>query len=139
MFYAGITKVVNPEWTAAGVLENATTFSGLYHWFASPNILPFINVVNEWGLTLLGVSLILGIFIRLSAPLGAVLMILYYFPGLQFPLVGTHSYLVDEHVVYACALIVLAVFRAGRVYGLQGWVAQVPGFRRFPKLMNRLG
>ena len=84
MLYAGITKVLDPQWSAAGYLKGAKTFAGLYQWLLSPGILPAVNFINEWGLTLLGVSLILGIFVRLSSVLGAVLMLLYYFPVLIF-------------------------------------------------------
>ena len=139
MFYAGITKILNPEWSARGYLGGAATFTSFYQWLASPNVLPFIDAINEWGLTFLGISLILGLYVRLSASLGAVLMILYYFPVLQFPHVPPHSYLVDEHVVYALALVVLAVFRSGRMWGLHRWASRLPYCRRFPKLMNWLG
>ncbi len=117
-FYAGITKVLNPKWSAAGYLKGAHTFVGFYHWLASPKLLPFVNFANEWGLTLLGVSLILGIFIRYSAPLGAVLMFLYYFVILQFPHPNVNSFLVDEHVLYSAGLFVLAAFRADTVWSL---------------------
>src|SRR3989344_8616964 len=102
-FYAGITKVVNPEWSAAGYLQGAKTFTGLYQWLAQPGIIPVINFINEWGLLLLGVALILGIFVRLGAVLGVLLMLLYYFPVLDFPYIGKTAYLVDEHIVYALA------------------------------------
>ncbi|MEK7616213.1 MAG: DoxX family membrane protein [Patescibacteria group bacterium] len=117
-FYAGITKVLNPEWSAAGYLQGAKTFTGLFHWFASPGILPLTNLVNEWGLTLIGLSLILGLGVRLSGVLGAVLMLLYYFPILDFPYPNTHSYIVDEHIIYLFALLLLAGLRAGRMWGL---------------------
>ncbi len=119
MFYAGITKVLDPGWSAAGYLSGAKTFAGLYQWFLQPGVLPVINFVNEWGLTLLGVSLILGIGVRISAPLGAVLMMLYYFPVLQFPYIPSHSYIVDDHIIDAAALLVLAAFDAGSVWGLE--------------------
>lgn len=119
MFYAGITKVLNPEWSAAGYLNNAKTFTGLFQWLASPGMLPVINFINEWGLTLLGLSLILGVCVKWSGILGAVLMMLYYFPVLDFPKVGEHSYLVDEHIIYAVVLVVLALFNAGAVWGLE--------------------
>ncbi|MEK7133249.1 MAG: DoxX family membrane protein, partial [Patescibacteria group bacterium] len=70
MFYAGIAKILNPEWSAAGYLKSAKTFVGFYQWLASPGVLPIINFLNEWGLTILGVSLILGIGVRLSSILG---------------------------------------------------------------------
>jgi thiosulfate dehydrogenase [quinone] large subunit len=119
MLYAGITKIINPAWSAEGYLKGAKTFTGFYQWLAGPGILPAVNFVNEWGLTLLGVSLILGIGVRLSSVLGAVLMLLYYFPVLDFPYPNPHSYLVDEHIIYTLVLLLLASFRAGRVWGLE--------------------
>jgi thiosulfate dehydrogenase [quinone] large subunit len=132
MFYAGITKVLNPVWSAEGYLRSAKTFPGFYQWLAGPGILPVINFVNEWGLTMLGVSLILGIAVRLSSVLGAVLMILYWFPVLQFPYVE-HGFLVDDHVVYALVLLYFAAVRAGRVWGLESWCANLPICRKFSK------
>lgn len=117
MLYAGITKVLNPAWSAAGYLNGAKTFAGLYQWLLNPSVLPVVNFVNEWGLTLLGVSLIVGIFVRLTSALGAVLMLLYYFPVLAFPYAGEHSYIVDEHIIYALVLLLFVATRAGRIWG----------------------
>lgn len=138
MFYAGITKVLNPAWSAVGYLTNAKTFAGFYQWIAQPAFLSFINFVNEWGLTLLGLSLVLGLFVRLSSVLGAALMLLYYFPVLEFPYVA-HSFLVDEHIVYALVLIFFAAGRAGRVWGLEKWCSGLPICSKFPRLRNLLG
>ena len=139
MFYAGITKVIDPAWSAGGYLKGAKTFVGFYQWLASPGILPLVNFVNEWGLTLLGLSLILGIFVRLSSILGAVLMLLYYLPILDFPYPNPHSYLVDEHIVYVFVLLLFAGLRAGRVWGLENWCSNLPICSRFPKLREWLG
>ena len=117
-FYAGITKVLKPGWSAAGFLQGAKTFPDFFHWFASPAVLPFTNFMNEWGLTLLGVSLILGVFIRWTAPLGIILMALYYLPILQFPYPNVNSFIVDEHIIYMVALAVLAACKAGSYWGL---------------------
>lgn len=138
-FYAGITKVLDPSWSAAGYLLSAKTFPGLYAWFASPDILPFINVVNEWGLTLVGLCLILGIFVRISSIGGATLMALYYFPILDGVYPNAHALIVDEHVVYFFAFLVLAAFRAGRVFGLEKWCERLPICSHFPKLRALLG
>lgn len=139
MFYAGITKVLNPDWSAAGYLKGAKTFAGFYQWFLQPNILPIINFVNEWGLTLLGVSLILGIGVRISSIFGAALMLLYYFPVLEFPLVPPHSFIVDDHIIDTLVLVFLAAVKAGRYYGLENWWSNLPICSRFPKLRNWLG
>lgn len=118
-FWAGITKVLKPGWSAAGFLQGAKTFPDLFHWFASPAMLPITNFANEWGLTLLGISLILGIFIRWSAPFGMVLMILYYLPILQFPYPDANLFIVDQHIIFIIVLAVLYAFGAGRCWGLE--------------------
>lgn len=138
MFYAGITKVINPEWSAAGYLSGAKMFVGFYNWLLSPSILPTVNLVNEWGLTLLGISLILGIGVRLSSALGALLMLLYYIP-LGFPYPNPHSYIVDEHIIYLATLLYLSTIRAGRVWGLENWCSNLPICSKYPKLRNWLG
>ena len=122
MFYAGIVKVINPSWSAAGYLKSAKTFAGFYQWLLDPAILPWIDFINEWGLTLLGVSLILGVFVRLSSVLGAVLMLLYYFPALEFPYIKPFSYIIDDHIIYALALLALGSLGAGRIWGVDRWL-----------------
>jgi thiosulfate dehydrogenase [quinone] large subunit len=117
-FYAGITKVFNPEWSAAFYLKDAKTFSEFFQFLLQPDILPIVNFLNVWGLTLIGVSLILGIFVRISAPLGALMMILYYLPELHFPYAGEHSMIVDDHIIYAIIFVMLAVSNAGTKFGL---------------------
>lgn len=118
MFYAGITKVLDPSWSAAGYIKGVKNFKLLYDFLLSPSVLPLVNFLNEWGLTLLGISLIFGIFVRLSSTLGIVLMLLYYLPIMNFPYVGDHSYIVDEHMVYSLILILFIAFNAGKIWGL---------------------
>lgn len=138
-FYAGITKVIDPSWSAAGYLKGAKTFSEFYNFLLQPNLLPIINFLNAWGLTLLGVSLLLGIFVRLSSYLGAGLMLLYYIPILSFPFVGQHSFLVDEHIIYILSLLLLGSLKAGRYWGLENWCSKLPICSKYPKLREWLG
>lgn len=116
--YAGLTKISNPEWTSVGYLKSAKTFADLYAWFAAPANIGWVNFLNQWGLTLIGISLILGLAVRWSSLAGIVLMALYYFPILQFPYVGEHFYIVDEHVIYSLGLLVLYFGKAGEYFGL---------------------
>lgn len=118
MLYAGISKIIKPGWTAAGYLGSAKTLPSLYAWFAGPGILSVVNFLNEWGAVLIGISLILGILVRVSSIFGIILMILYYLPVLQFPYVGANSYIIDQHVIYIITFAVLAAFDAGRTFGL---------------------
>ena len=139
MFYAGITKILDPQWSAAGYLKGAKAFPGFFQWFLDPSVLPVVNFINEWGLTLLGISLILGVFVRLSSILGVLLMMLYYFPILDWPYPNPHSYIVDEHIIYTVVLLYFAAVGAGRVWGLENWCAGLPVCRNIPKLRNWLG
>lgn len=138
-FYAGITKVLNPAWSAEGYLRSAKTFPAFYAWLASAPLLPVTNFINEWGLTLLGASLILGLFVRASSIAGALLMLLYYFPVLTFPTIKTTAFIVDEHIVYALLLLFFAAMRPGRVWGLEQWCSGLPICRKFPTLRAWLG
>ena len=113
LLYAGVTKLLDPSWSAAGYLNNAQTFSGLYAWLASDQLLPIVNILNEWGLTLIGLSLVLGAFTRISSLAGALLMLLYYFPALNFPIANSHYYLIDYHIIFIIDLILLHFTEAG--------------------------
>ena len=116
-FYAGITKVLDPQWSAEGYLKGAKAFSWFFQILLDPSVLPIINFMNKWGLTLLGISLILGLFVRFSSLLGVLLMALYYM-ALGFPYPNPHSYIVDEHIIYISILFFFAAVKAGRVFGL---------------------
>lgn len=116
--YAGLSKVLNPSWSAAGYLKAAKTLPELYTWLALPSNIGWVNFLNEWGLTLIGLSLVLGLWVRWSGLLGVLLMILYYIPTLSFPYAGDHSLLIDEHVIYSLGLLVLVSFRAGHFWGV---------------------
>lgn len=139
--YAGFDKLRNPAWSAAGYIKRAKLFTPFYSWLAEPTILPVVNFLNEWGLTLIGLSLILGIFVRLSSYLGVIMMLLYYFAisTFNFPYPTSHSFLVEEHIIYSAALIVLAAFEAGRVWGLEPWCSRLPICSRYPVLRRLLG
>lgn len=136
--YSGVTKILNTDWSSIKYLQNAKTFTGMYSWMAQPSILPYINSINEWGQILLGISLVLGIGMRLSTTLGAILMTLYYF-ALPFPHPNPQSFIVDEHVIYALIMIYLGAVRAGRIYGIETWCSKLPLCSKYPKLRKLIG
>ncbi len=138
-FYAGITKVLDPAWSSSGYLKGAKTFAFLYQWMLDPNILPYIDFLNKWGLTLLGISLLLGIMVRLSSALGAGLMFLYYLPLLAGIYPNANSVLVDQHIIYIGVLLLLGVFRAGRIWGLEEWCSGLPICKRYPGIRALFG
>lgn len=130
MLYGGITKIMDPSWSAKSFLLSAQTFPEFYAWFAQPHLLPYVNLLNEWGLALIGASLILGVFVPISAFFGAALMMLYYFPDMQFPMVGEHALIVDFHFIYAICFLVLMGMHAGRYMGIDKRIAERMSFFR---------
>lgn len=137
-FYSGVTKIANPEWSAAGFLNNAKTFQEFFSFFAQPEILPLVNILNSWGQMLIGAALLLGIFVRLASFSGVLLMILYYLPILQFPYPNQSSFIIDQHIIYAAALLVLATLKAGKAWGLQKRLFQLQFFSRHPRIKSVL-
>jgi thiosulfate dehydrogenase [quinone] large subunit len=78
--YEGLTKLLDPTWTAKGYLESAGWLGAeVFHWMAAnPAVLQVVDLLNAWGLFVIGVALILGCFTRIAAILGALLLMLYY-------------------------------------------------------------
>ncbi len=119
--YAGLSHVLNPNWTALGYLKGSQTLSGFYQWLGSSQNIGWVNFLNEWGMTLIGLSLVVGIFVRIAAASGILVMILYYIPILSFPYVGkgTNSFIVDQHIIFISVLFLLFSFDAGKYLGLK--------------------
>jgi uncharacterized membrane protein YphA (DoxX/SURF4 family) len=125
--YEGISKMLIPDWTAAGYMENSRwIFSGFFHWLAaSPLTLQIVDFVNMWGLTLFGLALILGIFIRTASIGGIVLLSLYYlanppFVGIDFGIPAEGHYLfVNKNLIEIAALVLIVAFPTGRKFGLE--------------------
>ncbi|WP_276299406.1 DoxX family membrane protein [Halorussus lipolyticus] len=117
LFYAGITKVLDPSWSAKGFLLNAipagNPFGGLWTTLAN-DWLWLIDPLNQWGLTLVGLALLLGAFVRWSAFWGAVMMVFYWAASLPL----ANGLVIDSHIVYAMLLFGLGAFGAGRILGL---------------------
>ncbi|HLD96365.1 MAG TPA: DoxX family membrane protein [Patescibacteria group bacterium] len=120
--YAGLTKVLNPEWTAAGYLKGAKTFTDLYQWFAADANIGWVSFLNQWGQVLIGTAMILGVGVRIASWGGALMMLLYYFPVLVFPKIGANSYLVDEHIIYALVFLVFGALGAQSTWGVSAWL-----------------
>ena len=132
IFYGGITKVLNPEWSARGFLLNAipegNPFAGLWTTLANDWIW-LIDPLNAWGLTLVGLALIVGAAVRWSAFWGAVMMLFYWAAALEGGLLAglplAHGWVVDDHLVYAALLFGLGAFGAGRIFGVDAYLEQL--------------
>ena len=124
--YEGLSKLTNPGWSAAGYLtQSRGPFAGLFRWMAAdPNVLANVNLLNKWGLTAIGLGLILGCFTRLAAASGLLVILLFYlcnppFVGYFYSIPTEGSYLVvNKNLVEAAGLGVIIVTRSGRAAGL---------------------
>ena len=124
--YEGVSKLINPYWSSAAyLLDSKWIFSSLAETIVSnPTLLGISDFVNMWGLTLVGASLLLGLFSRYSALVGMGFVLGYYlfappFLGLEYSRPGEGSYIiVNKNLIEACALWVLFTFPTGHVIGL---------------------
>ncbi|HUL79665.1 MAG TPA: DoxX family membrane protein [Vicinamibacteria bacterium] len=124
--YEGIAKLEKPAWSAAGfLLQSRGLFSGLFRWMAAnENVLAVVNPLNMWGLTLIGLGLIVGCFTRVASASGILLILLFYlcnppFVGYFYSIPMEGNYLiVNKNLVELCALAVVFTTGSGRVVGL---------------------
>jgi thiosulfate dehydrogenase [quinone] large subunit len=118
------------DWSVAGFLGGAKTFHGLFALFTGPVVAPLITFLVSWGHLLIGLSLLVGLLVRVSSAFGIALMLLYWMAHMDFPYISdTNNFLVDEHIVNALVLGLLIATHAGHVWGLDAWAAQQKGVR----------
>jgi hypothetical protein len=46
-------------------------------------------------------------------------------------MVGPNNFIVEYHLVYTALIVYLAAVRAGRVFGLEGWLEKQPAARDY--------
>ena len=100
-----------------------------------PGIAAVLTFLVEYGHLLIGLSLLTGLMVRVSASFGIMLMLVYWTAHMDFPYISdTNNFLLDEHIVYAGVLLFLIVKHAGHVWGLDGWVEKSGWLRSHPGL-----
>ena len=125
--YEGIVKLTSSGWTSASyLLESRWMFAGLFHWIAAhPGVLQVVDVINIWGLILVGLGLMLGMLSRYAAIGGIVLLAFYYTANPPF-ISSTGAYLeghyvwIDKNLIELIALVVLLLIPTGHFIGLDG-------------------
>jgi thiosulfate dehydrogenase (quinone) large subunit len=124
--FEGIAKLTSPSWSAAGYMRASRgPFAAFFRWIASnPQLLDNANLSTMYGLTIVGVLLMLGLFTRLAASGGIAFLLLFYlcnppFVGYFYSLPTEGTYLiVNKNLVELCALAVILLTRSGRFAGL---------------------
>ncbi|MFG3327571.1 hypothetical protein [Micromonospora chersina] len=108
-----------------GFLGSAATgpFAGFYHSIAGVGL---TDVLFMGALLGIGVALVLGVAMRLAAGAGALLTLMMW----TVVLPPANNPFMDDHLVYAAVLVVLALLGAGNTLGLGTFWARIPLVRR---------
>lgn len=120
-FGLGFATVSEKAWLAggsptSGFLLNGThgLFAGFYQSLANILLIDWIFMI---GLLCIGLSLILGIAVRIAGYSGALLMLLMYTAAMP----PSNNPLIDDHIIYALILLLFAnVKMVGHWLGMGG-------------------
>lgn len=137
-FLPGVRHSWDPDWSVRGLLVYGipegnpfasiwTTMGTEWAWLLTP--------LNSLGLTFVGLALILGAFVRLSAVFGAMMMAFYWAASLPLE----NGFLVNYHTVYGLLLFGIGAFGAGRIFGLDAKLEQLDIVKKYPRLKLLLG
>jgi thiosulfate dehydrogenase [quinone] large subunit len=130
--YEGISKIIIAGWSSAPYLAGSKwIFAPLFTAMAnSPSAIAVIDFINIWGMILVGLGLILGLFTRWAAA-GGTLMLFFYFiayppiPGYMFGVPVEGSYLwVNRNLIELFALAVFIFISLEHHYSLDRLIAR---------------
>jgi len=125
--YEGGVKILNPHWTAKSYLLDSGGFMKGFFGFIAGNqtLLSISDATNAWGLALIGLSLIVGLFTRYTSLAAIVLLLMYYlshpaFPGIEYMFPSDGSYfIINKTLVELIGLLVVFAFPTSQIFGLQ--------------------
>ena len=126
--YEGLAKIFNPSWSAAMYLRDSQGFfSAFFNHMADSSLMPFFDIVNEWGLLLIGLGLICGAFSKMASIAGIILLSFYYlshpsYVGVQYVMPVEGNYLwIDKNIVEMAALFVVLLLPTSHIIGMDRW------------------
>ncbi len=120
--YEGISKIISGTWSSAPFLAGSRwIFAPIFNSMAeSTAVTGVVDFLNIWGMILIGLGLILGVFIRLASGAG-VLMLLFYFiayppiPGYTVSVPVEGSYLWINKTLIELFVLLAFVFIPGEL------------------------
>lgn len=126
--YEGLFKLVQAGgWSAEGYLRSSQWFAApLFHKIAAtPWLMKTVDQLNMWGLTAIGLALIIGVLVRPAAFFGFVLLLFYYVaqPPFLAPSADGHFLWFDRNVVEAAAMVALMLVPS---YSLGSYIVALP-------------
>ena len=130
--YEGCVKLMNPDWSAKGfLLDSEGIFKSWFFWMANTEaVLHTVNFLNQWGLVLIGLALMIGLFSRLASLLGVAMLALFYLShppliGVDYVMPTEGSYLVvNKNLIEMASLVVIFLFPTSRIIGIDRLIFQ---------------
>jgi thiosulfate dehydrogenase (quinone) large subunit len=128
--YEGLFKLYLPGWSAKSYLMGSTgPFASLYKNIAqNESVLYLTDVLNIWGLIIIGLSLFIGLFSKPCKYFGILLLLLYYLAYPPFAELGLNmsvegnSWIVNKNLIEMAALIVLILFPSSHITGIDRFI-----------------
>jgi thiosulfate dehydrogenase [quinone] large subunit len=135
LYAASHQGMFNPKFSAAGFLSHTKTFHDVYAVLATPSADPILTFLVSYGHLLIGLSLLVGLMVRVSAAFAVALLLMYWTAHMEWPFIeNRNNFIIDYHIVYAVVCIYLIKMRAGHVWGLDGWIEKLSFVQRHPLL-----
>jgi thiosulfate dehydrogenase [quinone] large subunit len=130
--YEGIVKIANPDWSSFGYLmDSQGPFAGLFHSMAAKaTIVTLIDILNKWGLTLIGLGLMLGLLTQFALFFGMLLLIMYYcshppLASITYMMPQEGNYLwVNKTLIEIFTMALLLVFPTGHIAGIDRFITK---------------
>jgi thiosulfate dehydrogenase [quinone] large subunit len=101
----------------------------MFHSLAgNPNVVVVIDWLNKWGLTMIGLGLMVGLLTRLALFAGFFLLMMYYLShpplaAVTYILPQEGSYLwVNKTLIEMVTMVVLILFPTSHIFGLDRFV-----------------
>jgi thiosulfate dehydrogenase [quinone] large subunit len=125
-------KLANPDWSSFGYLmDSKGIFANTYHHMAqNADVLVVVDWLNKWGLTLIGLGLIVGLLTQYALFCGMLLLIMYFFSHpplamITYALPQEGSYLwVNKTLIEIFVMAVLMVFPTGHIFGIDRFISK---------------
>ena len=137
LFDHGVTHITDPTSSVAVTflgVASSNPFAGVFEMLGR-SAAWLVDPIFGWGFAVAGALIIFGAAVRLSAAIGASLMVAFW--ACHLPI--ENAFLVDHHLVYAFVLFGLATFGSGRIVGLDAYFEAHRLVRDRPWLRYLLG
>lgn len=128
--YEGLAKFFSPNWTSYGYLmDSQGAFASIFKSLATnPTLMNVADIVTIYGLIIIGLCLILGVFSKWASVGALIFLAMFYIshpPSIsaQYILRPEGSYLwIDKNTIAFFAIIVLLCFPTSNIIGIDRYI-----------------